>query len=280
MNSSLSGSISTFLRKASISNSVTLPRRAAFSGETPKPSLSRLFLPTSMSRLSLTRSPRPKVMPFTDDFKSSQQYNSPCQQPKSAKPPKRQTLKPPRPFIVDSTTSLSSTTRPTDNTTSRWRGSIRISTSSRRTSTESLPSISSPLSASSKLSRTLKKASCETMLPSNERLVIPTYQPSVPSPLATKTITSTLPPPRTIKPMDQGPDAALNELCSVLPQLDRQIVQEYLNESGGDPMVAITLAMSQYKKMPTTTARNDSNSISVKKQSSSPSMYKQRQRVK
>ncbi|KAI7851319.1 hypothetical protein BDC45DRAFT_516275 [Circinella umbellata] len=291
MSSSLSGSISTFLRKASVSNSVTLPRRAAFSSETPKPSLSRLFLPTSMSRLSLSRSSRPKILPYNatvgvdddnDHIDSSQQHNSPYQQPKTASN-KRQSQKPPRPSIE----CASANTR-------RWRGSLRLSaSSSRRTSTESLPTISSPLSttssASSKLSRrtTLRKASCDTVLQINERSCIPTYEQQQIG-LKQKKSLSTLPPPRKIKPVEQGPDAALNELCNVLPQLDRKVLHEYLDEAGGDPMVAITLAMSQYKKVPTN-SNDDTNNINNNRKMKSDnsnnnlkkqSMYKQRQRVK
>ncbi|KAI9493676.1 hypothetical protein BDB00DRAFT_906490 [Zychaea mexicana] len=279
MSSSLSGSISMFLRKASVSNSVTMPRRAAFSGETPKPSLSRLFLPTSISRLSLSRSSRPKIMPYADDIESPQQQNRPCQQPKS-KPSstattKKQHQKQPRPSI-DSTMSTAASTA----ATSRWRGSIRLSTSSRRSSTESLPS-ASPLSisssVSSRLSRTLRKASCDTVLPSNERPSIPTfpqhhrYHPPQPAAAAPAPL-----PPRTIKPIEQGPEAALNELCNVLPQLDRRVVQEYLTESGGDPMVAITLAMSQHKKVV-----SNSNTDNKRNKNPPPPVYKKhRQRVK
>ncbi|KAI8144476.1 hypothetical protein BJV82DRAFT_667678 [Fennellomyces sp. T-0311] len=200
MSSSLSGSISTFLKKASASN--TMPRRTPF-GETPKPSLSRLFFAASMSRLSLSRSPRPKVMPFSEDMESSPQS------PLKTKPTRQ---KPPR-ISVDST--------------GRWRGSIRISPPSSSADSKNSPrSITS--SVSSRLSRTLRKSSCDHGR--NDRPTIPEFLPPV-------------------VPRAQGPDAALNELCNVLPQLDRQVVQEYLSEAGGDPMVAITLAMSQYKKV-------------------------------
>ncbi|KAI8069996.1 hypothetical protein BC940DRAFT_317952 [Gongronella butleri] len=43
-------------------------------------------------------------------------------------------------------------------------------------------------------------------------------------------------------------DEVLTDMCSVLPQLDRMVLNDYLAQANGDPMVAITMAVSHLKK--------------------------------
>lgn len=190
MNSSLSGSISLFLRKASQSST-------HLANTTPKPSLSRSFLATSLSRLSLSRSTRPKVSP--EDAAKKKKRKSSSQ-------------KPPRPEQDEEESDQHFYKQPST-TSLRLLPSWKTKSTSSSGHSSPVSSIASTFSFSSSFSA--RK----------------THRP---------------PPP----PPPQPPEnRALKELCSVLPQLDPRLLEHYLAEAGGDPMVAITLAMKQRQKL-------------------------------
>lgn len=168
----LTSSISMFLRKASSSAAVS--RRTLT--EMPRTSSSRFFLPPSISRLSLSRSTRPKVTPVKQSPKPKTSFST--------------NQRPPRPPFIKKCS---------------WRDK----------STESL--------------RSTATRNTET-----------TTDPcSIPSPHSIKH--GFVNAKRT--------DGALDEMCNVLPNLERRVLEEYLAEAGGDAMTAITLAMTQHKKL-------------------------------
>ncbi|KAG0173498.1 hypothetical protein DFQ28_000697 [Apophysomyces sp. BC1034] len=70
-------------------------------------------------------------------------------------------------------------------------------------------------------------------------------------PLRVAPLTKDRPPPilfRSTKLPQSPKDDALNEICSILPYIDRRVLSGYLQEAGGDSMTAITLAVSQLRK--------------------------------
>ncbi|KAJ8655588.1 hypothetical protein O0I10_008676 [Lichtheimia ornata] len=233
---SLSGSISMFLKKASASS--TLGRRT-FGETTPRPSMSRLFLPTSLSRLSLSKSSRqPKVAPEYESALPDYDFNRAKRPPPPMSTAAAQ--KPPRPAATMSATTTMGTNRwrTTTTTTTANNPPLRHKKTKKKRSTDSMSSTTTSTTTSparsisssfSKLSRLSRRQS-------------------------TATLNST-----TAKSKQQqqhgesSVDTVVTEMCNTLPHMDRRVIEEYLAEAGGDQMVAITLAMSQLKRPTTTT---------------------------
>ncbi|KAI7883321.1 hypothetical protein K492DRAFT_192708 [Lichtheimia hyalospora FSU 10163] len=230
--SSLSGSISMFLKKASASS--TLGRRT-FGETTPRPSMSRLFLPTSLSRLSLSKSSRqPKVAPEHEPPLPDYDFNRYKRPPP---PMSGAAQKPPRPAATMSATTSSSMG------TNRWRTSANNNHASRHKKTKKKRSTDS-MSSTTTSTTTSPARSISSSFSKLSRL---SHRQSV------ATLNST-----TIKSKQQeqyhgesSVDAVVAEMCNTLPHMERRVIEEYLAEAGGDQMVAITLAMSQLKR-PTT----------------------------
>ncbi|CDH54681.1 predicted protein [Lichtheimia corymbifera JMRC:FSU:9682] len=242
---SLSGSISMFLKKASASS--TLGRRT-FGETTPRPSMSRLFLPTSLSRLSLSKSSRqPKVAPeYEPALPTSSLPDYDFNRAKRPPPPMSTTAaaaqKPPRPAATMSATTTMGT--------NRWRTATPANTSSSRhkktkkkRSTDSMSSTTTTNSTTTSPARSISSSFSKLSRLSRRQ--------------STATLNSTTTKSKQQHQQQHGEssvDMAVTEMCNTLPHMDRRVIEEYLAEAGGDQMVAITLAMSQLKR-PTTTAQ-------------------------